>query len=82
MTALKLAAEIKSKKLSVSEAAEKYFSVIEKSDKKINAFTTVPKEKALLRAKEVQTRLEAGGSLSPLAGVPVAIKDNISTEGI
>ena len=82
MTALELSADIKSKKLSVLEAVSKYINLIEENDKNINAFTFVSKEKAFLRAKEVQARLDAGGDISPLAGVPVAVKDNISTEGI
>ncbi|MDR0465604.1 MAG: Asp-tRNA(Asn)/Glu-tRNA(Gln) amidotransferase subunit GatA [Treponema sp.] len=82
LQALKIAEAIKSGKLSAPDVVTKYINLIKKNDKRINAFTAVPKEKALLRAKEVQARLEAGGNLSPLAGVPVAIKDNISTEGI
>ncbi|MCL2251376.1 MAG: Asp-tRNA(Asn)/Glu-tRNA(Gln) amidotransferase subunit GatA [Treponema sp.] len=82
MTALELAAAIKSKKLSVPEVVSKYINAIEENNKKINAFTCVSKERALLRAKEIQARLEAGEDLSPLAGVPIAVKDNISTEGI
>jgi aspartyl-tRNA(Asn)/glutamyl-tRNA(Gln) amidotransferase subunit A len=42
----------------------------------------VSKEPALERAKEVQAQLDKGEKLSPLAGVPVAVKDNISTIGI
>ncbi|MCL2181543.1 MAG: Asp-tRNA(Asn)/Glu-tRNA(Gln) amidotransferase subunit GatA [Treponema sp.] len=82
MTALELAAAVKLKKLSVSEAVSNYIESIEKNDKKINAFTAVSKEKALSCAKKIQTRLDAGEDISPLAGVPIAIKDNISTEGI
>jgi len=82
MTALELAAAIKTKKLSVTEAVLKYINAIEEKDKKINAFTCVSKERALLRANEVQARFDAGEDISPLAGVPLAVKDNISTEGI
>ena len=45
---------------------------------KLNAFITVAKEHALLRAKEI----DSGGHEGSLAGIPVAIKDNISTKGI
>ncbi|MCZ7405595.1 MAG: Asp-tRNA(Asn)/Glu-tRNA(Gln) amidotransferase subunit GatA [Candidatus Methanoperedens sp.] len=45
---------------------------------KLNAFITVAKEKALARAKEIDSE----GHDGPLAGIPVAIKDNISTKGI
>ena len=82
MTALELAAAIKTKKLSVTEAVSQYINVIEKIDNKINAFTAISKEKALIRAKKVQEQIDKGGDISPLAGVPVAVKDNISTEGI
>jgi len=81
-TALGLSALIKAKKLSVTEALGSYIEKIEKNDNRYNAFLTVSKEKALARAKEVQSRLDKGETLSPLAGVPIAIKDNISTTGI
>jgi len=86
MTALELAAAIKSKKISVADAVSKYINLIEENDKKINAFTIVSKQRALSRAKEVQAQIDAAsgceGKLSLLAGVPIAVKDNISTEGI
>jgi len=44
----------------------------------LNAFITVSKESALLQAQEI----EAKGHDGPLAGIPIAIKDNISTKGI
>ena len=82
MTALELAAAIKSKQLSVSDAVLKYLDLINENDKKINAFSVVSKESALFSAEKVQACLDSGGIVSPLAGVPVAVKDNISTEGI
>ena len=81
MTALELASAIKSKQLSVPEAVSKYISTIEENEKNINAFTVVSKERAFSRAKEVQKQIDSG-EVSPLAGVPIAVKDNISTEGI
>jgi len=80
--ALELAAAIKSKKLNVLDVVEKYIKTIEENDKKINAFTKVSKERAFLRAKEVQKQIDSGEDILPLAGVPIAVKDNISTEGI
>lgn len=53
-----------------------YLERIENS--KLNAFITVAKESALLRAKEIDSE----GHDGPLAGIPIAIKDNISTKGI
>jgi aspartyl-tRNA(Asn)/glutamyl-tRNA(Gln) amidotransferase subunit A len=87
LSALSLSALIKAKKLSVVEAVSAYIDTIGKNDSRYNAFLTVAKEKAIARAKEIQTQLDKGGAasseaLSPLAGVPIAVKDNISTEGI
>jgi len=81
-SALGMSALIKAKKLSVVEAVSAYIDAIEKNDSRYNAFLTVAKEKALTRAKEIQSRIDKGEALSPLAGVPIAVKDNMSTEGI
>jgi len=81
-SALGLSALIKAKKLGVVELTSAYIDAIEKKDSRYNAFLTVAKDKALARAKEIQSRLDKGEALSPLAGVPIAVKDNISTEGI
>jgi aspartyl-tRNA(Asn)/glutamyl-tRNA(Gln) amidotransferase subunit A len=81
-SALELAAAIKAKKYSVTEVVGAYIDLIEKTDNRFNAFLTVSKESALASAKEVQSRLDKGEALSPLAGVPVAVKYNITTEGI
>ena len=81
-SALDLAAGIRAKKISVTEAVKAYIETIEKNDKKYNAFITVSKENAIQRAKEIQARIDKGEAISPLAGVPVALKDNISTKDI
>jgi aspartyl-tRNA(Asn)/glutamyl-tRNA(Gln) amidotransferase subunit A len=81
-SALSLSAAIKEKGISAVEAVSAYIRIIEKNDSRYNAFLTVSKEKALARAKEIQSQVDSGEPLSPLAGVPIAIKDNISTEGI
>ena len=61
---------------SSEEIVAEYLEKIEKS--KLNAFITVSKESALLHAKKVDSE----GNEGPLAGIPIAIKDNISTKGI
>jgi aspartyl-tRNA(Asn)/glutamyl-tRNA(Gln) amidotransferase subunit A len=81
-SALSLSAAIKEKGISAEEAVSVYLRIIEKNDSKYNAFLTVSKEKALASAKKIQSRIDKGETLSPLAGVPIAIKDNISTTGI
>ncbi|MCL2002616.1 MAG: Asp-tRNA(Asn)/Glu-tRNA(Gln) amidotransferase subunit GatA [Oscillospiraceae bacterium] len=78
MSALELSAAIKAGKLSAAEAAGAYIDAIEKTGNRHNAFLAVAKDKALARAGEVQARIDGGEALSPLAGVPIALKDNIS----
>ena len=80
MKALEIAAAIKAKKLGAREIAEAYISKIESS--RLNTFTCVLKEEAITRAEAVQKQIDSGETLSPLAGVPIAIKDNISTAGV
>ena len=82
MNALELSSLIREKKLGVTEVIKTTIDLIEKMDKRYNAFLTVPKENAIARAGEIQARINSGEYLSPLAGVPIALKDNISTMGI
>ena len=55
---------------------------IEKKEEQIGSFVTVCEERALKKAEEVDKKIAAGEQLSPLAGIPVGVKDNICTEGI
>ena len=55
---------------------------IEKREAQVHSFVTVDREGALKRAKEVQAKIDAGELTGPLAGVPVAIKDNMCTKGL
>ena len=81
LTALELGKLIKEKKVSSSEAAKAYIDAAKKDDE-INAFTELLEKSALKAAEAVQKKIDKGETLSPLAGVPVAIKDNIcTTEG-
>ena len=81
-SALELAEKIRNKEIGVCESVNAYIDLIEKIDKSYNAFITVSREEALARAEIVQARINSGERISPLAGVPVALKDNISTAGI
>ena len=83
LTAVELGKKIKSGETSAVEAAKESIASINKLESKINAFVTVIDEKKLLEAADnVQKRIEAGELTGPLAGVPVAIKDNMCTNGI
>ena len=82
MTAVELAAAIKEKKATVVEAVEAVFAQMEKSEETFHCYVTVDKEGALSQAREVQRKIDAGELTGPLAGVPVAVKDNMCTEGM
>ncbi len=80
LTAVELGKKIKDKEVSVKEAVEAVIEQIEKYDDELNCYVTVDKEKALKRAQEVQKQIDEGILTGPLAGVPVAIKDNMCTK--
>ena len=82
MTALELGSAIKRGEISSPEAVARVFDAIETKDKAINAYITLNRDQALERAAVVQQKIERDELTSPLAGVPVAIKDNICTCGI
>ena len=82
LTAVELGKKIKAKEISVTEATQAYLDQIEKVENDVHSYVTIDKEGALKRAEEVQKMIDDGTLLSPLAGVPVAIKDNMCTEGL
>ena len=80
-TALELAEQIKEKKLSVREGVDAVLEQIDKKEGRIHAYLDLWKEEAYARADEVQKGIEDGTYTGPLAGVPIAVKDNICTKG-
>lgn len=80
MGAVELSAAIKNGEVTVSEALEAVLSQIKKND--YNCYVTVDEEGARAQASEIQKKIDAGELTGPLAGVPVAIKDNMCTEGL
>lgn len=81
-SALELGQKIKEKKVSVLEAVSAVEKQIQAKENQIHAYVTVDLENAKKQAKQVQKGIEEGKYQSPLAGVPVAIKDNICTKGL
>ncbi len=82
MTAVELAAAIKRKEVTVKEAVLTVLDQIEKTESLYNCYVTVDREGALKQAEEVQQKIDEGELTGALAGVPVAIKDNMCTEGL
>lgn len=82
LTAVELGKKIKSGEVKVIDAVEAVFDQIDKVEEDINSYVTVyDKEEVLANAKEVQEKIDNGELDGPLAGVPVAIKDNMCNEG-
>ena len=82
MTAVQLGTAIREGKTTAVEATLAVLDQIEKTESEYHCYVTVDREGALERAKQVQAKIEAGELTGPLAGVPVAIKDNMCTEGL
>ena len=82
LTAVELGKKIKAKEVSVEEAVRAALAAIGEKEDAVNSFVTVDEEGALAKAKQVQEKIDAGELTGPLAGVPVAIKDNMCTEGL
>ncbi|MGE4273004.1 MAG: Asp-tRNA(Asn)/Glu-tRNA(Gln) amidotransferase subunit GatA [Desulfitobacterium sp.] len=73
---------LESKAVSASELAQGFLTRIEAVDPEIKAFITVTKETALEQAKAVDEKQARGEKLGALEGIPMALKDNLCTEGI
>lgn len=81
-TATELAAMLRSKQCSAAEITASVFDRIDTVEGKVKAYLTTDKQAALIKAAEVDAKLAAGQELSALAGIPVAVKDNICTKGV
>ena len=82
LTATKLIELLKNKKCSALEIIEDTFDEIEKKEPEIEAFITLTKEAAFENAKRVDKKIASGEKLGSLAGLPIAVKDNICTKNV
>ena len=73
---------LRKKEFSSVELTKAVLGVIKKKDKDINAYLEIIDDLALEQAAEADRKLAEGGELSPLCGVPAAIKDCILVEGV
>ena len=81
LTIKKFSEGLRDKEFSATEVTKSLFDYIDSKDKEIKAFLSLHKDDALARAGEVDAALASGEKLSSLAGVPIAIKDNLLIEG-
>nr|WP_170970656.1 Asp-tRNA(Asn)/Glu-tRNA(Gln) amidotransferase subunit GatA [Streptomyces zhaozhouensis] len=82
LTAAELAAAVADGTASSVEVTEAHLARVEEVDEKVHAFLHVDREGALAQARAVDERRAAGERLGPLAGVPLALKDIFTTEGV
>lgn len=80
-TAHELGQQLRKREISVIEVTESVLARIEALEPQIQAYITVTPDHARQMAKAAQARLDSG-EWNPLLGIPVAIKDNITTKGI
>ncbi len=82
LSATEMAQKLRSKELSAAEIAEASIARIEAVEPQVGAYLTVTAEQALATAAAVDAKIAAGEEIAPLAGIPVAIKDNICTKNV
>ena len=82
LTAVQLGKKIKEREVTCREALEAVFAQIGRREPELNCYVTLEEEKAFKQAEEVQRGIDEGTLTGPLAGVPVAVKDNMCIEGM
>ena len=81
-TALEISESVRTKQATVRATVEESLAAIEERDGELHAFLHVDAEGARARADDLDRRLAKGEELGPLAGVPIALKDNMCTRGV
>ena len=82
MSIKELVAKIKSGEVKSYDVVKSYVDTINKKEDKIDAFLLLKTDEALQKAKEIDEKVAKGEKLGRLAGIPIAIKDNICTYGV
>ena len=81
LTALQLGAKIQAGEITVKEAVQAALERAKAAEPVINSYVTLDEEGAYAQAEEIQKKIDAGELTGPLAGVPVAVKDNMCIKG-
>jgi aspartyl-tRNA(Asn)/glutamyl-tRNA(Gln) amidotransferase subunit A len=81
LTATEIAAGVSSKKFSAKDVAQAALDAIKKTNKELNAYISVLEESAQAQAQAIDKKIAAGQAVGRLAGVPIAIKDNMMVRG-
>ncbi len=77
-----LSEKIRNREITSEEVVRYYLNKIEEKEKNIDAFLLVQKDEALKKSKEIDNKIKRGEKVGKLAGIPIAIKDNICTKGV
>ena len=80
--ALDIARDVRAGSVSAADVVDRYLGAIDEIDGELHAFVTVLHDGARREAESVDLKVAAGGDPGPLAGVPVALKDNMCTRGV
>ena len=82
LTAHEIREAYTNKELKVVDVVKAFYEKIKVDDEKIKGYITLCEEDALKNAEAIQAKFDAGEEMGPLAGVPIAIKDNMCTRGL
>ena len=82
LTAHELHEKLVNKEVSSVELTNAVIARVDAVEDQVNSYVTLDKENALAQAAKVDAKIAAGEKIAPLAGIPGAIKDNISTKGL
>jgi aspartyl-tRNA(Asn)/glutamyl-tRNA(Gln) amidotransferase subunit A len=82
VTALEIAAAVRAGERTAREVVDEHLAAIEARDGELHAFNLVLADEARAAADRIDQQVSAGGDPGPLAGVPVALKDNLCTRGV
>lgn len=82
LTLCELQKQFKTGGVTATEIVRAYFLRLSQVEPKVKAFVTQAKEAALIQAEDLDRKLKAWRKTNPLTGMPLAIKDNICTDGV